>query len=212
MKEEPEMTAKEKEILLPPKTLLELLRYETETGKLFWRARPVEMFKTTRDAAAWNTRFAEKEAFVTKLKEGYLTGIIHYRKYFAHRVIWAMVTGEWPRDQIDHKDHDRANNRFGNLRESSQSENCRNKSRQHSNKSGVTGVHWYKAGGKWAAQIAVDGKQIHLGYFTDKAEAAEARLAAEIKHGFHPNHGQVPIPDAIKWARPQMEENHEASR
>lgn len=36
--------------------------------------------------------------------------------------------------------------------------------------------------GKWQARIVVDGKQLHLGYFTDRDEAIEARIAAEIEH------------------------------
>ena len=36
----------------------------------------------------------------------------------------------------------------------------------------------------------IPGKQIHLGYFDDKKDAIAARKAAEVKYGFHKNHGR----------------------
>lgn len=48
------------------------------------------------------------------------------------------------------------------------------------------GVTWFKRRGKWAAgiHIEVNGvwKRVHLGYFTDEAEAGAARAAAELKY------------------------------
>ena len=57
------------------------------------------------------------------------------------------------------------------------------------NTSGVTGVCFSKKGNKWFARIRLDGKSKHLGSFADKQDAIEARKDAEIKYGFHPNHG-----------------------
>src|SRR5690625_5199426 len=50
-------------ILPTPEQLRELLRYEPETGKLYWKARPAELFKDKRSHGAWNARYAGKEAF-----------------------------------------------------------------------------------------------------------------------------------------------------
>jgi len=63
---------------------------------------------------------------------------------------------------------------------------------QNNNTSGVTGVYWNKRDRKWQAMIKVNNKQIHLGYFEGKTEAITARKIAEIKYGFHPNHGKQP--------------------
>jgi len=63
-----------------PEMLRKLLRYDPETGKLFWRERPVEMFADTGrggskgSAARWNGRFSGKEAFTAISGSGYLTG------------------------------------------------------------------------------------------------------------------------------------------
>lgn len=174
-----------------PELLRQLLRYEPETGKLFWRERPVEMFPAERHWKMWNTRFSGKEAFTASNTKGYLLGHIFGRLLLSHRVIWAMVTGAWPTDKIDHEDHDSSNNRWNNLREASQLENLRNQSLRPSNKSGVTGVHWNKRDKKWEARIRVSGQQIFLGYFDDISLAAAARAAANVKYGFHENHGKV---------------------
>lgn len=48
-----------------------------------------------------------------------------------------------------------------------------------SNKSGIVGVNWDKARGKWQASIRFKGKKYNLGRFTSKEEAAEVRAMAE---------------------------------
>lgn len=58
------------------------------------------------------------------------------------------------------------------------------------NTSGCTGVHWHRRLKKWQAAIGVARKNIHLGYYADKADAIAARQAANIKYGFHQNNGR----------------------
>ena len=60
-----------------------------------------------------------------------------------------------------------------------------------SNTSGVTGVTWDKSIGKWLAQIRLDGKTKHLGYFDDLEEAAEVVSEFYAANGFSARHGQV---------------------
>lgn len=121
---------------------------------------------------------------------GYLQVSIDYKIYLVHRVIWLWVYGKFPEDQIDHKNHIRSDNRIRNLRDATRQENDRNQSMQKNNTSGVIGVSWRKPSKKWRALITVNGKQIYLGSFKDKSEAAAVRLIAEIKYGFHENHGK----------------------
>lgn len=166
-----------------------LLRYEPETGKLFWRVRPEDMFEKTYHTKSWNTKYAGTEAFVRKHSCGYLHGSILGQQNYAHRVIWAMETGEWPEGEVDHEDHNKSNNRFGNLRDSTRTENSQNASIRLDNTSGVTGVCWYKPSKKWVAYICVSGKKMNLGYSETKEGAIAARLAANKKYNFHENHG-----------------------
>ena len=67
-------------------------------------------------------------------------------------------------------------------------ENCRwatkrdqaiNQRMRCTNTSGTTGVHWFAATKKWQAAISIDGKQTHLGFFTEKSKAIEVRKQAE---------------------------------
>jgi len=75
---------------------------------------------------------------------------------------------------VDHVDHDGLNNRRGNLRLATFSENCRNQKKSAKASSRYKGVFWHKRARKWAAHISAEGKAHHLGYFTDEVEAARA--------------------------------------
>lgn len=185
------MTAKN---LPSPELLRKLLRYEPDTGKLYWRKRTPDMFVDGKRSAEgccsnWNSRYSCKEAF-TALVKGYPYGSIFGRDYYAHRVIWSIYYGESAPFQIDHINGDRSDNAIKNLRSVSHAENGRNQKLYANSKSGICGVRWHKQKKRWHAQIAFNGVNKHLGYFTDKSEATAARKAAEAKYGFHANHGR----------------------
>lgn len=182
---------------MPVQTLRQLLRYEPETGELFWRERPVEMFEATggrtasHAAANWNSRYSQKPALFSDNGKGYKHGSIFDQKHFAHRVVWALHFGYWPKGDVDHINGNRADNRIENLRAVTRSENLCNAKRSKRNTSGVTGVFWDKTYSKWDAQIFIRGQRIHLGFFDDFAAAVAARKTAEARYGFHPNHGRA---------------------
>ena len=101
-----------------------------------------------------------------------------------HRLAWLMHYGKLPEKgmHIDHIDGNRTNNSIANLRVVTPSQNGQNRSDVNSNStSGVPGVHWYKAYGKWSAEIMVNRKKHHLGYFLSIDEAASARAEAKTK-------------------------------
>ena len=91
------------------------------------------------------------------------------------------MTGAWPSKKIDHKDTDRLNNRWLNLREATDQQNARNKSLHNNSTSGITGVSWNKREMKWIAHITVDYKTVRIGRFDSKEEAAQARRKREIE-------------------------------
>lgn len=179
--------------MVSPDLLRQLLRYEPETGKLFWLPRGPEWFIQQRRSAeasaeTWNARFAGREAF-TCVQKGYLTGRIFAAPYRAHRVIWAIMTGEWPPEHVDHVNHDRSDNRWVNLRSVTNSENHQNMALRRDNSSGCAGVAWDRRRNCWRARIHVGGHDIHLGYFQTRDEAFAERTAAVLRHGYHENHG-----------------------
>lgn len=154
-----------------------LFNYEQDTGNLVW--------KVSRGSAAKGSI-----AGSTLNSKGYVQVLINRKSYKAHRLIWIIMTGNPPINHIDHIDHNRANNKWSNLREVTRGENMKNLTKKSHNTSGFTGVTYSNRYSKWAASIFVNGKRYHLGYFIDKNDAIKARHEANIKYGFHINHGE----------------------
>lgn len=170
-----------------PEVLRELLSYDPETGKLAWLDRDAKWFKSDRDCKAWNARYAGREAFTAVVK-GYRTGWVLGKGHYAHRVILAMTSGQWP-DTTDHINGDKQDNRLVNLRSVSHAENMRNLPLTSANTSGYIGVWYVAKRNKWGAQIVRDGHNIFLGHYDNEREANIARRAAEKALSFHENHG-----------------------
>jgi len=173
-----------------PELLRQLLRYDPDTGKLYWKERTPDMFDKKDYYKSWNKQYADKEAFTAKTSSGYHNGSIKCKNYYAHRIIFSMVHGKKCLEEIDHINGDRSDNRIENLREVAHAENMKNSKMQKHNVSGFSGVHYDSASGKWRASINVNGKAKKLGRFSIKSDAIAARKEAEAKYGFHPNHGR----------------------
>ncbi|HEX2910376.1 MAG TPA: HNH endonuclease [Chloroflexia bacterium] len=97
-----------------------------------------------------------------------------------HRYIFGEVDGE-----IDHKDHNALNNTRENLRVCTRSQNLMNRKIGKNNSSGYKGVYFDKWKNKWRAYIYLNKKQIILGWFDEKIDAARYYNVAAIKY-----HGQ----------------------
>ena len=177
---------------LDVKELGSLFDADFVAGTLTWKPRPENWFPCPRVAKSWNSRYAGKPA-ITALSNGYKHGQAKGVKLMAHRVLWAMRTGAWPMEEIDHINGDRSDNRQENLREISSAENKKNAGIGRDNQSGVIGVSWSKKCKKWHAKIGVDGRYIFLGGFDLFSDAVEARGKAERQHGFHENHGRSAV-------------------
>ena len=102
------------------------------------------------------------------------------RTLHLHRVIMARLLGRELRqtEEVDHINGYGLDCRRENLRLATRSENARNSRINSRNKSGVTGVAWNKASGKWHAYIV----QKNLGLFDDFDEAVATRREAELKY------------------------------
>jgi hypothetical protein len=137
----------------------EHLKYNPLTGQLFWRV-------------ARQGRTISKP--VGNLNgHGYLLFGFSRKIYSTHRVIWLIVYGHYPDEDLDHINGNRADNRLSNLREASRAMNLHNCEKQKNNTTGYKGVFYYKNIGKFWAQIHSQGRRYYLGKF-DCAESAHA--------------------------------------
>lgn len=170
--------------------LRECFHYQPSTGELIRKERPLVHFRNEKCQRNYNRRFAGEIAGIPR-KDGYKRVSLGMSLYLSHRIVWIMHYGEIPEGYfIDHISHDRSDNKVINLRLVTQGENNKNRSVSTKNTSGIVGVNFRKDTGKWQAYIDLNGKRMGLGSFPSKIEAAAVRKAAEIKYGFHENHGK----------------------
>lgn len=171
-----------------------VLKYDSETGRLFWKERPLSLFNDRKGKARanwlrWNKVYAGKEAFTALTTQGYKHGGIFWKLYRAHRIAWLLHYGEWPSGDIDHLNGDPADNRITNLNDGSTTDNMLNQRRYKNNKSGMGGVAWHSRDKKWAVYANIGGKRRSLGYFLHKDDAIAARRKANNEMGFSGRHG-----------------------
>jgi hypothetical protein len=140
-----------------------------EDGSLVWRS-------TNSNRAP-----AGSPVSATKNRAGYLRVGIDGKRYYAHRVVFALVHGRWPVG-IDHINGNRSDNRPENIREASASQNMINRMADPRNTSGHRGVHFDKAHKRWLASIVVNGASKHLGRFLSWRDAAETYVLASLEH------------------------------
>ena len=155
--------------LISHERLLHLVTYDPEMG--FFR---------------WNFQVGShgvKDAIAGGLdNRGYWALRLDGKAYQAHRLAWFYMTGKWPKDQIDHANLRRSDNRLENLRECDNSQNNANRKAQSNNTLGTKGVHFNKSLKKFRAQIKVRGKRIHIGLFDSLEQAATAYSEAAAEH------------------------------
>lgn len=152
--------------MVTAKRLREVLEYDPLTGVFTW----IKAGKHTQ----W---LLGREAGRVHKKNGYREICVDGRLYFAHRLAWLYMTGQWPRDQIDHRNRQRSDNRWANLREADNSTNGLNRSN-------VSGVSFYRKGGyaRWRARIHIGGKTHSLGYFNTRELAEAASQSARLPY------------------------------
>lgn len=155
-------------------SLLSIFNYNPKTGNITHK-------ETTLSGRAG-------ELAIYKQSRGYLCVAIGRKSYLAHRVIFMMQEGRWPH-HTDHINHDKADNRWSNLRDVTQADNNRNMPKQANAASGFVGVSLHKPTNRYRAYITADGKSKHLGLFDTVEEAVAARKMASLDYGYHANHG-----------------------
>lgn len=107
---------------------------------------------------------------------GYARAHMDGHKIYLHRFLTDAPKGM----HVDHKNGDKLDNHQSNLRVCTENENQRNVPKRSHNTSGFKGVRY--SFGKWQAYILVNKRQISLGRFIDKIEAAKAYNEGAVKY------------------------------
>ena len=122
-----------------------------------------------------------------KNNRGYVILSIDSKRYVAHKIAWLYVYGYIPKQDLDHINRVKNDNRIANLRLATRSENMQNVVRNKKNTSTQKGVSWMPQRKKWRAYINKDYKQIYIGLFDSFEEAVSAYKEAQKKiHSFIP--------------------------
>lgn len=147
--------------------LQKLLSYDPATGLFKWLPRP---------------RMRAGKTAGSQMEKGYIRIYVDGRSYQENILAWFYMTGEWPVADVDHRDGNRANNRYLNLRDVSRSVNLENMRKAKSNSTtGFLGVK--RCRDRFQAGIMVRGKRMHLGTYRTPELAHAAYLTA--KREFH---------------------------
>lgn len=167
-----------------------LFEYDAMTGDLIWKRRTEDGFIASKGRSVswicnkWNATWAGKVAG-NKTEKGYIRIRINGKKYSAARVIWLIINGVWPENQIDHKDGKRARNVAENLRDATPSQNAENRRIRKTNRYGHPGISRQK--NRWRAELCSKGQRFYLGMFVSKEAAINAYVEAKsIHHRFQP--------------------------
>lgn len=144
----------------PPKEIREFISYDKETGE-FTSIKRRQGIKLGGRADRYEGGSALRYRLV----------FFHGRGYLAHRLAWYFETGEWPSVLIDHRNRDKGDNRFSNLRPATVSQNAMNSEIASRLPRGVT---LHRQTNKYQAQIGHEGKNLYLGLFDTPSEAHAA--------------------------------------
>lgn len=101
-----------------------------------------------------------------------------YDSCLMHRLLMGATKGQC----VDHRNHNKLDNRRSNLRTCTVSQNLQNRRLRITNTSGFKGV--YPSGKKWQARITAKGQRYYLGLCTSPEDAAVMyNVAAQLFHG-----------------------------
>lgn len=162
--------------MLTAEYVRQVLDYNPETGDMIWRERPVTHFRKGKHSAErvrdmWNATWVGKIAGATG-DQGRKLIRLDGHLYKAHRLIWLWMMGDWPDGEVDHRDLNKGNNRWTNLRLATHAQNNMNKPLQKNNVSGLKGVSWSSRDKAWAAEVRDQAVRLRKAGFKSKELAA----------------------------------------
>jgi hypothetical protein len=145
-----------------------ILKYNSATGSFIW------LVSLPNGVTAGAT--------AGRVSLGYIRIGIDGRQYLAHRIAYLLMTGLWPKKQIDHVNGAKSDNRWINIRAATVSQNIANSPKRSNNTSGYKGASWNKERQKWAATISMNGKRMYLGRYSKIEDAYMVYVVAAKKY------------------------------
>lgn len=147
-----------------------LFTYDADTGELRWRARPF----AESDKGRWNIKYAGQIAGCINGR-GYRVVTIDGIAFYAHRLIWKIMTGE-DAVLLDHRNCIKDENRWSNLRKANSEENARNRRVARNKKSGLPkGIVFNHDTDEVKYQVSVK-KGNYIGCYKTLSEARRAYM------------------------------------
>ena len=159
------------------KDLKDYLRYDPETGYLYW----------TENLSP--NAMAGYRAGCASCSDGYERIEFEGRQIRSHVAAWYLHTGEMPVGMVDHKDGEGLNNKWENLRLADTSQNTFNIGIKSNNTSGHKGVYWCNTKGKWKWQVDAYGKRKSGSSHKLEDAIDMAKKTRAIMHGEFANNG-----------------------
>ena len=148
------------------KLLQEWFDYNSATGMFVWKISRGNQYTNPGMLAGFKDTY------------GHMGIEISGKRYLSHRLAWMYVYGEWPKNDIDHINGIKDDNRLCNLRDVTKSINNMNRKVHANNKLGIKGVS--QQGKKFQAIIINNKKHTYLGSYDTIEQAQEAYLKANL--------------------------------
>lgn len=151
--------------------LKKILKYDPETGCFTWLIQ-----RSSRRKIGDKAGYLDPGRYVRINVQGHL--------HYAHRLAFLYMEGAYPKNDVDHINRSKSDNRWINLRKATRTENFFNRPLGINNTSGYKGVSFDKSKNKFSAIATINGKSNFLGRFNSALEAHEAyvRFSKE-RHG-----------------------------
>lgn len=146
--------------------LKEILHYNPNTGAFTWKICP---------------RKSIKEGSIAGRLSRYIQIQYKGKKYYAHRLAWLYMYGKLPKNQIDHINRDKTDNRISNLRDVTHFENQQNQERKS-----ICYINYRELTKRWIVTLSRSynkGNTKYLGSFKEEAKAIKRAAVITNKYG-----------------------------
>lgn len=160
----------DKHDVITAEQLRQIAMYQPDTGIFTWKITRSSVAQAGTEFGSWDLH-------------GYKTVRINRKSYKLHRLAWLYVHGEMPKNDIDHINGIRHDNRICNLRDVTRKTNLENKTKLNTVKkyTSLIGAYFDPKKNVFYSRISINNKSVHLGSFDTEEKAHQAYIDAKRK-------------------------------